>query len=381
MTDMRLSRLGFGLTLALLWTGSAAEAGSMAGAFSLQIPPGARSEGMGRAYYVLDQGPMAAWGNVGGLAFADGVQGAATYSRLREGPSDGGVRYYYGTASMQVALLKHLPMTFDFNFTRLDYGESQLTDGSSTQLGTFSSYEHVFGVATALQIGRRVGIGFGVKNVKVDYLNGVSETIENQLGLEDAEGSSVAFDLGALGRFPVSVGEPGQVKTNVLAGVTVKNLGSNINPTGWGDGDPLPRNLRAAVGFDLSALPVAEGGWFQGAGPSSLIRDTSVFGASVAMGFEKSLISSDLPDSVADRLSYLERHDIILSVGGELRLLDYIALRVGYVHDESGGIEAWTQGMGLSLFRLGGLDYASIPQGWGLPRVDKWSLWVRVPLS
>lgn len=333
---------------------------------------------MGRAYYVLDQGPMAAWGNVGGLAFADGVQGAATYSRLREGPSDGGVRYYYGTASTQIALLKHLPMTIDFNLTRLDYGDVPLTDGVWS-LGTASPYENVFGVATALQVGRRVGVGFGVKCVKVDYLNGVSETLENQLGLEDAEGSSVAFDLGALGRFPVS--ESGQVKTNVLAGVTVKNLGSNINFTEDKQGDPLPRNLQAAVGFDLSALPVAEAGWFQGTGSSSPIRDTSVFGASVAMGFEKSLISSDLPDSVANRLSYLERHDIILNVGGELRLLDYIALRVGYVHDQSGGIEAWTQGMGLSLFRMGGLDYASIPQGWGLPRVDKWSLWVRVPLS
>jgi hypothetical protein len=369
------------LVVALLWTGSAAEAGSTAGAFSLQIPPSARSEGMGRAYYVLDQGPMAAWGNVGGLAFADGVQGAATYSRLAEGLSDDAVHFYYGTASTQIALLKHLPMTFDFNFTRLDYGESPLTDGSSTQLGTFSSCENVFGVATALQIGRRVGIGFGVKKVQIDLLSGVSETMKSQLGLEGGKGSSVAYDLGALGRFPVGVDESGQVKASVLAGVTVKNLGSNIDLTGWGDGDPLPRNLQAAIGFDLFALPVAEAGWFQGTGSSSLIRDTSVFGASVAMGFEKSLISSDLPDSVASRLSYLERHEIILNMGGELRLLDYIALRAGYIHDETGGIEAWTHGVGLSLFRWGGLDFASIPQAFDLPRVDKWSLWVRVPLS
>jgi hypothetical protein len=164
-------------------------------------------------------------------------------------------------------------------------------------------------------------------------------------------------------------------------GIAVRNVGTHLSVDRQHGNEDPPRSLDAAFGIDLSAMPLGDLLGGPGSDPGFLLRDVHLIGVSVSAGFQKNLLSSDLPSSVTDDLPFLEKHQITVDGGMELRMLDCLALRGGYIDDEVGGIKDWTFGFGLSAFRFGGLDFASIPQAESLPRVKKWSLWARIPLD
>jgi hypothetical protein len=166
-------------------------------------------------------------------------------------------------------------------------------------------------------------------------------------------------DLGTLYRRQHQVDNffgAGPATTTLGVGVTVANLGPNISLTQDKQSDPLPRNLKVGVSYGASV-------------PKS-------YSFLAGLGLEKSLVFSDFPDSLRSQLSFLERHEIILSGGLEVGFNDLVFGRLGYLRDEVGGITAMTYGAGFRLKGFG-LDFASIPQALDLPRVSKFSIVAR----
>ncbi len=349
--------LTVGLALVLV-AGAAPQlalAGSTAGAFSLQIPPGARAEATGRFYEAVADDAFAPWWNPAGLAFSRGLNAGLMHSRLAEGLSDDAVYFEYLGGSTYIEGWGGLAGTI----TYLNYGESPLTDGSSTQLGTFSSFEIVPSVALGTTLLPDLGVGMNLKFIYINLLSGVDDSIRDQLGLQGGEGTSFGVDLGALYRRERSVSSffgSGPATTTLGVGVTVANLGPNISLTQDKQSDPLPRNLKVGLSYGAHV-------------PNS-------YSVLAGIGVEKSLVFSDFPDSIEATLTFLERHEVIVSGGAEVGINDLVFGRLGYLRDESGGIKAMTYGAGFRLKGFG-LDFASIPQALDLPRVSKFSIVAR----
>jgi hypothetical protein len=329
-----------------------------AGAAHLQIPPGARAEGMGRFFNSVADDAFAPWWNPGGLAFTTGWNAGLMHTRLVEGLVDD-VYFEYLGLSKNIQGFGGVAGTF----TYLNYGSSQATDAGSTDpYDTFNPFEMSFSGAVGTQIIPNLGVGMNLKFVLVDLTSGLSG------GESNGQGTSFAVDLGGLYRWNKNISSflgsgPGQMTTRV--GVTLADLGPDISLGNSKESDPLPRNLKIGTSWGVH-IP----------GSYSVLAGLAV---------EKSLIFSDIPppcsqDStegcLPEKLSFMERNEVLLSGGMELGVMDLLFGRVGYLYDDVGEIKNWTFGVGFHIKQFG-LDYASIPQAEDLDRVNKFSVVAR----
>ena len=329
-----------------------------AGAAHLQIPPGARAEGMGRFYSSVADDAFAPWWNPGGMAFTNGWNAGLMHTRLVEGLVDD-VYFEYLGLSKYINGFGGVGGTF----TYLNYGSSQATDAGSTDpYDEFNPFEMSFSGAVGTQIVNNLGVGMNLKFVLVDLTSGLSG------GESNGQGTSFAVDLGGLYRWNKDVTSflgsgPGQMTTRV--GVTLANLGPDISLGNSKESDPLPRNLKV--------------------GSSWGVRIPGSYSVLAGLAVEKSLIFEDIPapcseDSVEgclpEQLSFWERNEVLVSGGLELGVMDLLFGRVGYLHDDVGEIKNWTFGVGFRIKQFG-LDYASIPQAEDLDRVNKFSVVAR----
>jgi type IX secretion system protein PorV len=329
-----------------------------AGAAHLQIPPGARAEGMGRFYNSVADDAFAPWWNPGGLAYTRGWNAGLMHTQLVQGLVSDVYFEYLG-------LSKYVPGFGGVagTFTYLNYGTSQATDAGSTDpYDTFNPFEMSFSGAVGTTIIPNLGVGMNLKFILVDLTSGLSG------GANNGQGTSFAVDLGGLYRWHKEVQHflgsgPGQMTTRV--GATVSNLGPDISLGNSKESDPLPRNLKIGSSWEMK-IP----------GSYSILAGAAI---------EKSLIFSDIPpscaqDSVAgclpEQLSFWARNEILLSGGLELGVMDLLFGRVGYLYDDTGDIKNWTFGFGFRIKEFG-LDYASIPQASDLDRVNKFSVVAR----
>jgi hypothetical protein len=322
-------------------------AASTAGGASLQIPPGARAEGMGRFFTAVANDAFAPWWNPAGLAFMQGWNAGLMHAKLVPDLADD-VYFEYAGLSKYLKGWGGVAGTF----TYLNYGESPATtEESSDPFATFSSFEFSPSLAIGTPIVENLGLGLNLKLLHVD--------LAGELLGSEGKGTTFAVDLGALYRWNKDVESlfgsgPGQM--NAALGLTVANLGPDISLVDDRQSDPLPRNLKIAAAL--------------GAGvPKSY---------SVLAGFsvEKSLVFVDIPDSTKEQLSFYERNEVLLSGGMEVGILDLAYGRVGYLYDDPGEIKGWTYGAGFYLKAVG-IDFASIPQFRELDRVSKFSIIAR----
>jgi len=178
-------------------------AGATAGAFVLQIPPGARAEATGRFYQSVADDAFGPWWNPAGLAFTRGVNAGLMHSRLAEGLAvDDAVYFEYLGASTDIEGWGCVAGTISY----LNYGESPLTDGSSNQFGTFSSFEIAPSVALGTTVLPNLGLGMNLKFVYVKLPErGGPEDIgaarsERRSGIELRRGLGRALPARAPGR-------------------------------------------------------------------------------------------------------------------------------------------------------------------------------------
>jgi len=325
---------------------TAAFAGSTAGAASLQIPPDARAEGMGRFFNAVADDAFAPWWNPAGLAFLKGWNAGLMHAKLVPGLADD-VYYEYLGVTNSVEGWGGVAGTF----TYLNYGTSTATNpGSSEGIGTFSSYEFSPSIALGTSVLPNVGVGANLKLVHV------SLAPEQYAGQGAGSGTSFAVDLGWLYRMDHqsdNILGMGAGTMSVGLGVTVANLGPDISLTQGKKSDPMPRNLKVGLAWGAKI-------------PQSY---SFLVGAAV----EKNLVFTDIPDSIRKDLTFADKHDVIMSGGLEVGLMDLVFGRVGYIYDDPGEIKNWTFGAGFHLKEFG-LDFASIPQAKDLDRVSKISL-------
>jgi hypothetical protein len=357
------------LILALALTAAAgplpAHAAFNAGAAHLQIPPGARAEGMGRFFNAVADDAFAPWWNPGGMAFLSGWNTGLMHTRLVEGLVDDVYFEYLGVAK-NIEGFGGVGGTF----TYLSYGESQSTDSNSSLLDTFNPFEMSFSGAIGTPITSSLGVGMNLKFVLVDLTAGLVGEATNS-----GRGSTFGVDLGGLYKWDREVQSflgsgPGQMSTRL--GVTVANLGPNISLGNSKESDPLPRNLKVGASW----------GW----------RVPNSYSLLAGAAVEKNLIFSDIAppcsevavDSTGkptepcldEQLSFWERNEVLLSGGMEVGVVDLLFGRVGYLYDDVGAITDWTFGVGFRIKQFG-LDFASIPQAEGLDRVSKFSVVAR----
>lgn len=333
-----------GLATLMVWAPSLALAASNTGGASLQIPPGARAEGMGRFFNSVADDAFAPWWNPAGLAFMKGWNAGLMHAKLVPDLADdvyfeylGVTNYVEGWGGVAGTL------------TYLNYGTSVATNPDSPDpIGEFTSYEFSPSVALGTAIVPNVGMGVNLKLLHVNLAPA------EYAGSGSGSGTTFAVDLGGLYRWRRDVDSfmgSGPATLQAGLGVTVANLGPNISLVSQKQSDPLPRNLKVGVSAGAKV-------------PDS-------YSVLAGLAIEKSLVVA-IPDSTTG-LSWWERHEVQLTGGLEMGIMDLAFGRVGYIYDDPGKIKGLTFGLGFHLKRFG-FDFASIPQYKELNRVSKFSL-------
>ena len=307
-----------GLVLILGGYAGTANAQAEAGAQSLLIAPGARSDGMGRAYVAVANDANAVWWNPGALAFTTGHDVSSMYARLVPDLAED-VFFSYTAYSQHVEGWGGI----GFSLGYLSYGKSIATDVDGNELGTFTSYEVAPTLAYGTELMKDMGFGVALKFVRVD-LAPADKTQDRAQGA----GSTFAADIGTLYKLP-------QLKSSV--GLVIQNLGPNISYIDADQSDPLGRNVKLGV----AVTPF----------------ETELY---------RVLVAADVNRSLLPHGAWIE------NAGGEFEFNRLLALRVGYIYDPRGTIKNLTYGLGLNYHGVR-FDYARVPQSEFLERVNRFS--------
>jgi hypothetical protein len=298
-----------------------------AGAQSLLIAPGARSDGMGRAFVAVADDANAMWWNPGAMAFSKGHDASFMYTKLVPDLADD-VYFSYLSYVQHVEGWGGLGASMGY----LSYGKSLATDGSGNPLGEFTSWEGALSVGYGTEVMSNMGFGVGLKVVHVD-LAPAKFTQENKNGA----GTTFAADLGTLYKIPSL---PGVRNMPAALGMVIQNLGPKISYIDVDQADPLGRNVK--LGF--AVYPYS----------------SEVF---------RTLITADVNRSLLPKSQW---EDLVYDVGSEVEFNRLIALRLGYIYDKVGTVQDVTFGLGL-MFRGIRVDYANVPQSKYLESVNRFS--------
>lgn len=316
----RIATVSLALVL-LLGASESAFAQSEAGGQSMLIAPGARADGMGRAWVAVAEDANAMWWNVAGLAFVRGHQVAATYTALVPDLADD-VNFSYLSYIQRVEGLGGIGASFGY----LSYGKSMATDVDGNDVGEFKSYELAPSIAYGTDLIPNMGFGVALKLVRVD-LAPAFVSLDGRAG----RGTTFAADFGWLYKLPA---------WKASLGATVSNIGPNIAYIDQDQSDPLGRNVRVGAAY----RPV----------------ETDVHRLLVAVDATRYLLPG--------RTLAVDVWD----AGVEYEFNRLLALRVGYISDPIGTITDLTYGFGVG-YRGFHFDFANIPQSEFLDRVNRFS--------
>ncbi|HMI30507.1 MAG TPA: PorV/PorQ family protein [Candidatus Limnocylindrales bacterium] len=307
-----------GLLFVLGGYAGTANAQAEAGAQSLLIAPGARADGMGRAFVAVANDANAVWWNPGGLAFTTGHDVSTMYTKLVPDLADD-VFFSYTSYAQHVEGWGGI----GFSLGYLSYGQSIATDPDGNELGTFNSYEVAPTLAYGTELMKDMGFGVSLKLVRVD-LAPADKTQDRAAG----RGTTFAADLGGLYKIP---------KWKASVGMALQNLGPNIAYIDQDQSDPLGRN--AKLGFAVTPF------------------ETEMY---------RVLVVGDVNRSLLSHGAFIE------NAGAEFEFNRLLAIRAGYIYDPRGTVKDMTYGLGLNYHGIR-VDYASVPQSEFLNRVSRFS--------
>lgn len=286
------------------------------GTIFLLIRPGARASGMGSAFAAVADDASATYFNPAGLAFLTNHEITYMYSQwLPEFAPD----LYYMFSSYVHPLGEW--GVIGGNVTWLSYGKQIRTDDEGNELGTFYAYDVAPAVSYGMKLSESVGVGANLKYI-YSHLADLGTGVEQGKGT----GSSYAVDLGILYKGPIR---------GAAFAAVLQNLGPNISYISPSESDPLARNLRVGLAYNL--------------------LDDEVSRLTVAGEVTKVLVA------LGDDLGY-EFDEAVKHVGAEYVYYDFFSLRTGYVYDKIGRIQGPTFGAGFKMKFLM-LDFAMEPGG------------------
>jgi len=318
-----MSRIGTTCLALVLLLGAfgSARAQSEAGAQSLLIAPGARADGMGRAFVAVSDDANMMWWNVAGLAFVQGHDAALTYTKLVPDLADD-VNFSYLSYVQKVEGLGGIGGSFGY----LSYGKSEATDVDGNVIGEFTSNELAPSIAYGTDLIPNMGFGVALKLVRVDLAPG-NLTLDQRAG----KGTTFAADFGWLYKIP---------KWKASLGATLSNIGPDIAYIDQDQSDPLGRNVKVGAAYS----PI----------------ETNVHRVLLAADATRYLLPG--------RTLAIDQWD----VGAEYEFNHLLALRAGYISDPIGTVTAATYGFGV-MYHGFHLDYANVPQSEFLDRVNRFS--------
>jgi hypothetical protein len=277
----------------------------------LTFEPGARANGMGRAYSAVADDAYAQWWNPGATAFNRQTQLAGTHIPWLQGAGTGfddmfyeflgWNQYFEGIGNMGVHL------------TLLDAGSQMQMDEQGNQLGEFHSFDFAgsFGYSYEV-IPKSLGVGGNFKLI-YSYLGPGTGNTE-----DEGSAFSFAFDLGAKYKNMGLKGLDGSL--------VIQNIGPNVTYVDQSQSDPLPMTVRLGAAYHVFDTPM-----------------------------NKMVVSAEASKILANEDGLLTRFvtgwenfdETIYGMGGEYTYLDLISLRGGYFVDSAGEIVGPSFGVGL----------------------------------
>ncbi|MBU1701309.1 MAG: hypothetical protein KJ970_16780 [Candidatus Eisenbacteria bacterium] len=338
-------------------------------AVSQFITPDARSQGMGRAFTAIAEGPSANWWNPGALGISRSFY-FSPWSAARLVPDladDVWMRTFGLTGHYRgIGLGAHVAY--------LSYGESPIVDGYGHAVGSFDSWEVVALLGAGIDVIQlmnpeqkniRWGIGGNLKYFDLDLAPAGAGGVEGP-----ATCSTWDMDLGTLMvlRLPLDVGADGNQSRSsagtppsfigIRGGYMLKNvLDHTLKFPSEDMRYPLMRFDRLGLAFELGFMHMPPLGY--------LIR--------------WNVLTLDWENVYFDGSYYNRAIDYR---GTELTILGIFTVRHGYIDDKEGEVTDDTWGLGFGVdrstekfSRIGGrFDYASVPQAEGLDRVSHYTL-------
>ncbi|MBW6513377.1 MAG: PorV/PorQ family protein [Candidatus Syntrophosphaera sp.] len=284
---------------------------SQAGLLFLTFEPGARANGMGRAYTAVADDAFAPWWNPGATAFNRKTQIGGNHIPWLQGAGAGfddmfyeylGFnRYFDGIGNMNVHLLV------------ADLGTQMQTDPNGIEIGEFHSFDFAgaFGYAYEV-VPAKLGVGANFKLI-YSYLGpGTGQTED------EGKAFGFAFDLGT------------KYKDLFIRGLdtslVIQNIGPNVTYVDQAQSDPLPMTVRLGAAYQILDSPL-----------------------------NKFLISAEASKILANEDGLLTRFvsgwehfdETIYGFGAEYTYLELISLRGGYFLDQAGEIVGPSFGAGI----------------------------------
>ncbi|MDB5047429.1 MAG: hypothetical protein JWO30_500 [Fibrobacteres bacterium] len=249
--------IGFGFLLAAAVSLPFAQGGSAIVTLVLP-PPGGDGYGALQAGGALARGSSSLYYNpalLTDLERSTGSQSSYSHSHQDLLPVFGLPDLYqdfWSAAAVAPDPVSGTDLAVGFFRNRTHFGLNEATDRAGTPIGSFDSYESVWGAGIALRLGMPVSIGGTVKFIDSHLIDGFP-------GSRAANGW--AFDLGMVANPRLSaagkLGLPAVVFTPSFA-LTARNLGPEIFYSEASQADPIPTTYSAAYGLDVDAFDLAE---------------------------------------------------------------------------------------------------------------------------
>lgn len=242
------------VSLALLPVSGLCQVSQTAAQFLL-ITPDARGKSLGEGASVFSKGAISVYYNPALLVTSEEFSGEYNYCEYMPNLFHNlpPIKGYYLSSNYTDLVY------FGMGYSKFLYGRQERTDEYGNSLGTFESYETALGFWAALSFNPDNSVGVGIKFIE-------SHLAEVGAGSERGKGSAsaVAFDFGIMSRNHLS--ETTWRKDNIFYpnlhrlfrperyegfsfGISIANLGEDINYIDADQADPLPRRLRAGFGF------------------------------------------------------------------------------------------------------------------------------------
>lgn len=304
---------------------------SQAAPLFLTLEPGARANGMGRAFTAIADDAYAGWWNPAAMAFNRKTQLAATHMPWMVGAGGGfdDMFHQYFAWNQYFDGIGNLGA----HITWLDAGTQVQTDEFGNELGEFHTFEAAFAMGYAYELmPEKLGVGGNFKLI-YSYLGpGTGNT--------DTEGKTFGFAFDIAGKYKDIANLKG-----LDASLVVQNIGPNVTYVNESQSDALPMTIRLGTAYKL--------------------LDSEAMRMSISAEASKILANED-PLFQRFITGFEHFDETIYAVGAEYTYLDLITLRGGYFHDAAGDVSGPSFGAGFQYsfnqrYKLG-VDFGMI---WG----------------
>lgn len=275
----------------------------------LTFEPGARANGMARAFTAVVDDAYAGWWNPGAMAFNKKNQLAGTHMPWLQNTGIDDMYHEYLAWNKYFDGIGNLGA----NIVMMDEGTQMEMDEFGNPQGEFHTYELAFAGSYGYEVvPEKIGVG---ANFKLIYSN-----LGPGQGNTDTEGKTFGFAIDLGSKFKNVMGVKG-----LDAAAVIQNIGPDVTYVNQSQADPLPMTIRLGTAYTLFDNPM-----------NSFVvsAEASKFLANDDPLFQRFITGFEHPE------------ETIVSAGGEYTYLDLISLRAGYYYDQAGKITGPGFGVG-----------------------------------